>query len=295
VRRATVLLALGFVLALPGGAHAAAPRGCGPRGDHVYHLVWGGIPRIAVLHVPPRLAHKALPLIIALHGAGGDGPDFEEHSGLVPTSDDAGFAVVFPTAAGVRPFWNISRNPGGADDVGFIAALIDRLVRVGCADPARVYATGVSNGGGMAALLGCALSDRIAAVAPVAGGYKSLPLCVPQRPVSVLEIHGSRDQVVPYAGVPPDRLGSVPRFLVSWASLDGCSNVSQRQSIARATMSAIWPACRGGGRVEGIKLYGAGHEWPGGDPPEDDGPSDLSAARTVWAFFASVAAGGATG
>jgi len=294
VRRATVLLALGFVLALPGGAKAAAPSGCGPRGDHIYHMVWGGIPRIATLHVPPKLAHKALPLVIALHGAGGDGPDFEEHSGLVPTSDDAGFAVVFPTAAG-NHYWNISRSPGAADDVGFVAALIDRLVRVGCADLARVYATGVSNGGGMAALLGCALSDRITAVAPVAGGYRALPPCTPTRPVSVLEIHGSRDRVVPYAGTPPDRLGSVPRFLVSWASLDGCGPTAQRRSIARATMSAIWPACKGGARVQGIKLYGAGHEWPGSEPPEDDGPSDLNAAETVWAFFASVAAGGSTG
>jgi polyhydroxybutyrate depolymerase len=132
-------------------------------------------------------------------------------------------------------------------------------------------------------------------VAPVAGGYKALPPCTPQRPVSVLEIHGTRDQVVPYTGVPPDRLGSVPRFLVGWASRDGCGGVPKRQSIGPATMSAIWAGCQGGARVQGIKLYGAGHVWPGGDPPEEDGPSDLVAARTVWAFFASLAAGGATG
>jgi poly(3-hydroxybutyrate) depolymerase len=50
----------------------------------------------------------------------------------------------------------------------------------------------------------------------------------------------------------------------------------------------MWGGCRGGVRVAGIKLYGAGHEWPGGDPPGDDGPSDLDAARAVWSFFTSV-------
>jgi polyhydroxybutyrate depolymerase len=295
VRRALPVLLLGILAALPGSAHGAVRRGCGVPGNHVYNMTWGGIVRTAVLHVPRSYAHRQLPLVIGLHGAGGNGPDFEEYSGLATQSDRSGFAAVFPSAPGVKPVWNIGRYVQGADDVGFIGALIDRLVLTGCADSGHVFATGVSNGGGMAALLGCALSNKIAAVAPVAGGYAQLPACTPTRPVSVLEIHGTRDRVVPYAGIPPERRGSVPRFLTSWATLDGCSQATQRSSIARATIRDLWIGCRGGAQVAGIKLYGAGHEWPGGDPPEDDGPSDLDAARAVWGFFASVPPMGAGG
>jgi polyhydroxybutyrate depolymerase len=99
------------------------------------------------------------------------------------------------------------------DDVGFIKALLQVLPSRMCIDPSRIYATGVSNGGGFAARLGCELSSQIAAIAPVAGGYRSLDPCHPDRPVAVLEIHGTADTVVPYDGKPPDYGGSVQKFL----------------------------------------------------------------------------------
>ena len=56
------------------------------------------------------------------------------------------------------------------DDIAFIGALLDAVEQSVCVDASRVYATGVSNGGGMVARLACELSDRLAAIAPVAGG-----------------------------------------------------------------------------------------------------------------------------
>lgn len=286
-----VLLPLALLPAALGTGHATSLPGCGSARNHAITLTYGGLKRTALLHVPRGYTGGRRPLVIGLGGAGDTGRHFEQFSGLRQESDSAGFAAVFPTATGARPFWNIQAYTTGADDVGYIAALIDTLEQSGCADPARVYATGVSNGGGMSALLGCRLADKIAAIAPVAGGYKALPPCQPSRPMPVLEIHGSRDPIVPYAGRPPDRLGSVPRFLVGWAQRDGCRMGAQRASIGPATIQSRWTGCEPGTAVIGIKLYGAGHLWPGSHPPVPQGPSRLAAAATVWKFFAQYSMG----
>ena len=106
----------------------------------------------------------------------------------------------------------------GANDVEALERSLDQLEAAGCVDPARVFVTGVSNGGGMTARLACDLSERLAGAASVAGGYRSLPPCRPERPLPVLEIHGTADQVVPYGGKPPDYDGSVSALAVAVAA-----------------------------------------------------------------------------
>ena len=60
---------------------------------------------------------------------------------------------------------------------------LDRMERASCIDSSPVYANGVSNGGGFTARLGCEMADRLAAIAPVAGGYDPLKRCKPARPL----------------------------------------------------------------------------------------------------------------
>src|SRR5207248_243685 len=155
---------------------------------------------------------KPLPLVLALHGAGGNGRGMEQYTGLSAFADRYGFVAVYPSS--VPKFWNITASPNKPDDVAFINQLLDVVESQVCIDPERVYATGVSNGGGMVALLACAMSDRLAAVAPVAGNYLPLPPCHPDRPVSVLEIHGTAVKSVPYR--------IVPGFMGQWLAFDGC-------------------------------------------------------------------------
>src|SRR3954462_12898134 len=150
--------------------------------------------RSALVHLPRRRGGP-LPLIVALHGAYGTGAFMERYSGLSRLADREGFAVVYPDAAG--SFWRISA--GGAD-VRFIDALLDRVRGGGCFDAGRVSAVGVSNGAGMAARFACAGDDRLAGVVAVAGAYGPLPACRARRPLSLLEIHGTADAVVPYRG-----------------------------------------------------------------------------------------------
>ena len=239
--------------------------------------------REAWVHVPPAGAREQLAVVLAFHGAGGNGHDMERYSGLTPLADADHFIVVYPSAAWRHPIWTLNgSDPSKPDDVAFVSALLARLSQTVCMNASEVYATGVSNGGGFAARLGCELSSKIAAIASVAGGYRSLGPCHPDRPVSVLEIHGTSDSVVPYDGKPPSYAGSVPRFLAMWSSLDGCPDADDSVFVAPGTERFAWGPCAAGTVVLHYRLSGIGHTWPGAD----DSPSaPLRAGRTVWRFF----------
>ncbi|MDX6731674.1 MAG: polyhydroxybutyrate depolymerase [Baekduia sp.] len=270
----------------PTAKAAAAPPACAsaPRGTGVtVDVATPDGPRSALLHLPPHWRDVRLPLVVALHGSGGDGPFMESYSGLSRLADKAGFAVVYPSAPGGVWAYGTDR------DVGFIDELLDQLAGRACIDASRVYVTGVSNGGGMTARLGCRLAERVVAIAPVAGGYKALPACTPEQPVSVLEIHGTADRVVPYGGAPPDFRGSVTRYLRGWLGMDHCPGRVQRSTVNASTQRLLWTGCAAGTTVQHLRLFGAPHTWPGVDP-RDPWPD---AQEMVWDFFQSVGAHGA--
>jgi polyhydroxybutyrate depolymerase len=173
------------------------------------------------------------------------------------------------------------------DDVGSIKALLPKAMQAACADPARIYATGVSNGGGFAARLGCEMAGTIAAIAPVAGGYRALDPCPDGRRTSVLEIHGMSDSVVPYKGRPPDGAGAVSGFLAGWVRRDGCEDDASRTRPDEGVLRFSHEHCAAGLAVEHLLLAGTDHGWPGASPPfPRHNPSQLEANEEVWRFFA---------
>jgi polyhydroxybutyrate depolymerase len=269
-----------FVLAPRAGqqAPAIAAENCVPEaGDTMLGT--------ALLHVPKR-AKAPLPLVLAFHGAGGTGPGMADYSGLSDTADHYGFAVLYPTAASSRHFWSLNAKMP-PDDVGRIRTLLPQAEQAACADPARIYATGVSNGGGFSARLGCELAGTIAAVAPVAGGYKALDPCPDGRRTSVLEIHGTSDHVVPYNGKPPDYKGAVSGFLAGWVRRDGCDAKATHTRPEKNVVRFTHADCDSGLAVEHLRLTGTDHGWPGADPPwPRHNPSQLEANEEVWRFFA---------
>jgi polyhydroxybutyrate depolymerase len=253
-------------------------------GNKSLTITSSGIRREAVLHVPRTDAGRPLALIVALHGSGSDGRRFARDSGLSTLADQDKFAVVYPSSLGAK--WAIS---GRERDVRFGADLLDRVESVTCIDQRRVYAAGISSGAGMAARLACELSARIAAIVLVSGGYKSLPACTPDRPVSVLEIHGTSDPTVPYRGTGPSHAGAVLPYVAGWASRDRCAATPAKRVVAAHTLRYDWKGCAGGTVVEHLRIYGGRHGLPNADGAEisSGARSPISGARNIWHFLAS--------
>ena len=170
-------------------------------GDHTRTLMIGEQKRTYLVHIPPKYDPKTpTPVVLALHGALMNGPMMVWFSGLNKTSDEAGFIVVYPS--GMNLLWNAGGfteklAKGKADDVGFIGKLLDDLDTVVKVDEKRIYACGMSNGGMMCYRLAAELSDKIAAIAPVAGTI-AIDESKPKRPVPVIHFHGTKDSFVPF-------------------------------------------------------------------------------------------------
>jgi polyhydroxybutyrate depolymerase len=291
VALAASLVAL--VVARPDSSSAPSSTvACRP-GDRMLKFTVEGEQHEALMHLP-RGAGGRLPLVLAFHGAYSTARDTSVYYGLSRLADQRRFAVLYPQASHGR-FWEL--EPRQHDDVGAVQVLLDRVARAACVDPSHVYATGVSNGGGFAARLGCDLTDRLAAIAPVAGGYAPRGRCHPDRPLPVLEVHGTDDDVVPYGGSPPGRARSVsgfqsiPGFLREWAALDGCHGGRKQTTPRPGVTRLVWDDCAGDTVVEHLKLAGTAHGWPGGYSSEGkrssspDNPTGLDTAEVVWDFL----------
>jgi polyhydroxybutyrate depolymerase len=246
-------------------AQARAPDCIPPAaGDQQVTVDGGRVP--VLLHVPPGPAPaRGRQLVLALGGAGMTGAQMAAYSGYSPLADQRNFLVAYPTAAGTRPFWNVSgKVPGLPDDVAYLRHVITTLTGpTACADAAHVSITGVSNGGGMSARMACDAADLLAAAAPVAGGYSTLPDCEPRRSLPVLEIHGLRDGVVPYDGKLPNHAGAVEPYLSEWRKRDGCAPAARRSTPATRVLEWRW-TCAGGRMIVHDQVQDAEHGWPGG-------------------------------
>jgi polyhydroxybutyrate depolymerase len=229
-----------------------------------------------LLHVPPEAPAG---LVLAFHGAGGTGDGFAGGTGLSDAADRHGFAVLYPSAA-ARKFWSLN-DEMGTTDLDNVRKLLPQALALACTD--RVFATGVSNGGGFAARVACELDD-VVAVAPVAGGYRALDRCPSTARVSVLEIHGTADHVVPYRGKRPDYAGSVPRYLTGWARRDGCAAKPTSKRETKIVTHLRYPRCQNGLTVEHLRLTGIDHGWP-------DHSWGLDTNETVLRFFARLLRG----
>lgn len=147
----------------------------------------------------------------------------------------------------------------------------------------------MSNGGFMAHRIGCELSDRFAAIAPVSGPNAAAS-CTPARPVSVMAFHGTSDPTVPYEGDATKGWPSVAATAKAWALRDGCQGDAvvsfQKNDVTCTTFSG----CAEGNEVTTCTIAGAGHTWPGGpDMPPDmhEGSTSrtVSANDMMWDFF----------
>ncbi|MEO5839794.1 MAG: PHB depolymerase family esterase [Acidimicrobiales bacterium] len=244
-------------------------------GVNEQQLPVGGFSRNYLAVVPPPTA-KPRSLLIVLHGVNGRGANMRA-MGFEPSAAPNGTVVVYPDAVGGS--WNDGRvgmEPMQAgmvtDDVAFLRALIDEMVNRANVDATRVAVAGFSNGAMMASRVACDMPDRVRGVALVGGtaGQNYSQVCLPTRSVSIVEVHGTSDPVVPYAGGKvADNQGrkrgtvlSVADFVSFWSGTCRCSGT--RETPIKAALSVTMveaQACTPGSPVVHYRVSGGVHEW----------------------------------
>jgi polyhydroxybutyrate depolymerase len=253
-------------------------------GDHDLEIEHDGMTRAFTAHVPESY-DPAVPtaLIVNLHGYTSTGWQQTLFSQMNPDADSAGFVAVYPD--GYANSWNAGVCCGDAasenvDDVGFLEAMVDHLATRLCVDRARVFATGMSNGGYMAHRLGCEAADVFAAVAPVAGAM-GIAACEPGRGVGVLAFHGVQDTLVEYP------YGEVA--ISDWVYRNNCTGDPTVTEFG-GSHCEVWEECDDGVKVSLCTLDPMGHCWPGGSAAlclDSIGPfnDDIDANLHMWDFF----------
>jgi polyhydroxybutyrate depolymerase len=256
----------------------------------LHELDSGGLTRDYVLRLPDGYEQRSdWPLIVAYHGRGSTGAEVEGYSELsrLPA------VVAYPngeigTGDGYRQAWQgAPYEPPGVDDVAFTSDLLDELQATWCVDPTRTYATGKSNGAGLVGLLACRLPDRFAAFAPVAGAFYpgTTEGCEDAGPVPVLDVHGTGDATIPYAGDPDRELPAIRDWVQAWADRAGCDPEPSAKPTADDVTTYRWAGCDR--MVEHVAVTGGGHVWPGADVYSGGGyvTHSIEASKVVWRFF----------
>ena len=293
---------LTWSLALLGAAAAVAQTPLPPSGTTASTLVVDGVEREYLLHVPPGYdGDERLPLVLFLHGRGGNGAQASRRYGMSRLADQHRFLVAYPSGVdrqrGWRPdyYRQAERVGGNGSDLPFLTALLDHLTASYAIDRRRVYAAGHSAGGIMSYALAGALSDRIAAVGVVAGSIglrqpdgARLTVREPEHPVAVIAFHGQRDPIIGYDEEHGRHAAykffvSAPDSAAFFAAHGGCEKTPKTEQLFDGKIvHETWSGGRNGTSVELYTLVDGGHSWPFASRGRG-----LSASERIWEFFAA--------
>jgi polyhydroxybutyrate depolymerase len=274
--------------------------------DFSSSIVHNGQKRTFLVHLPSGyyLQSHTLPLILGFHGGLGSADNFRDQSGLNVKADQENFIVVYPDGLDnpgpVTQTWNAGKCCGqnaltlNTDDVGFVSALIDEMVKTYHVDEKRIYATGHSNGAMLCYRLANELSDKIAAIAPNAGNFQIRTAYAPSRNVPVLDIQSKLDENVIYEG----GISKGPAHQLN-PPLDSCLNIvasrasCQQTKVLKETHTLYsvyrWETCDP--ESFEVLLYlteDGGHSWPGGNKGHIDADEPSQAFKNndvIWEFF----------
>lgn len=265
-------------------------------------LTIDGLNRTYLLNLPPNYNESSdFALVLALHGGGGSAAQVEKNYFLTDKANQEKFAILYPE--GVQSdgilrarTWNAGTCCDYAvekqiDDVKFISTLIDEILKkYPKLNRKKVYATGMSNGAMMSYRLACELSNKIAAIAPVAGAMVTNQPCVASRPVPILHIHSKLDTKVPYNGgrstfgftIPP-----VEQGINTWLKNNSCNATTKTVMDYTLYTHTKWTNCSN----SSIEIYltkDGGHSWPRGEKVRsaaDEISEAINANDVIWDFF----------
>jgi polyhydroxybutyrate depolymerase len=239
--------------------------------------------RTALVH-HPRTARPGAPLVVVLHGAGGSGASMRADLGWDRLADREGLVVVYPE--GLEHTWNAGGCCGPArdrrvDDVRFLDALVAAVRGADGVGP--VYAVGFSNGAMMSYTWACARPGALAGIGPVAGAL--VASCPAPAPLTVVAVHGTADERVPYAGGRGPSGVVFPSLDASLAPFRAVASCQAAAPVDTAPAHVDARLCADGRSVVGDVVDGLGHTWPGAGPQAGltDGP--LDATGFLWAHL----------
>ena len=263
-------------------------------------LTSGGIERDYIYYHPSD-APDNCPIVFVCHGYTGSAEGIMDYSRFNEVADEFGFAVCYPQGiedSYGNTFFNVDydfQNNETVDDVAFLLDLNTHLQSNNSLNPERVYCTGLSNGGDFCYLLACEAGDTFSAVAPVAGFFKQsiMDECTLPYPVSVLEIHGTNDNITYYEGDPNnnDNWGaypSIPDAIDYLVTNQGLELLEEYDAPNINTGDGSTVSIKKYGQLDDclqVWLYtvnGGGHDWPGAF-----GNMDIDSSREIWNFFDS--------
>ncbi len=252
-------------------ALAAAP------GVAEQQLTSGGRERAYRLFVPPLYdGRTSLPLVLDLHGSGGNSGGQAANSRFEALAASEGFVVATLQAGTEGNRWNVPVTAERPDDVRYVADVIDHVAARVCTDQTRVYATGFSGGARMSSLLACKLNSRIAAIAPMSG--LRWPGPCEGRAIPVLTVHGLADPQNTYDGHVEGRGGewveSVPEALAAWAKHNGCDGDAVLDDPPGPLSTLRYSGCDAD--VSLVRVDGLVHRWA---------RDEVDATAEAWKFF----------
>jgi len=245
------------------------------------------------IYVPSKYSSlKDMPLLFCFHGYTSNAKNIMDYSNFNKIADREGFIVVYPQGLEFNgsTHWNVGGWTLGssADDIKFVELMIELISDIFLVNKKRIYSTGMSNGGFMSFLLACQLSNKIASIASVSGSMtpQIYNECDPKRSISILQLHGDSDPVVPYLGY-PSLFKSVSDVISFWTNNNSCETrafISEIEDINLTDNSTVkeyyYKSCNEDTSVKHYKVIGGGHDWFG-----VGGNKDINSSELIWDFL----------
>ncbi|HIM35156.1 MAG TPA: hypothetical protein EYM33_06450 [Pseudomonadales bacterium] len=244
-----------------------------------------------LLYVPQSYSgSESVPLLFNFHGYGSSAIGQMGYGDFRVLAEEQQFILVVPqgTLLEDTSHWNVGSwtIESTTDDVGFTAELIDKIATDYLIDLSRVYSTGMSNGGYMSHQLACLLSDDFAAIASVTGSMspETFNDCNPTHATSVLQIHGTEDDVVPYAGA--NWTKSMDAIMDYWSTYNGCDPTASVTALPDTNEDGTvadlvaYANCINNVDVQLYRMNEMGHTWP-----EPGRGWDISGVNVIWNFL----------
>ena len=256
----------------------------------------GGLFREFIKYVPQSINanNESAPIVFVLHGYTSYDDWIFDYSNFQTQADEHGLILIFPQGSIYQPTQATHWNVGGwtsqstTDDIDFIDSIIDYLDGNYLVNLNRIYSTGMSNGGFMSYVLACQLSHRIAGIASVTGSMTNQTFneCDAKHPTPVMQIHGAKDNTVPYAG--NNNMKPIDDVMEFWVNYNAC-NVTPSETVIEdndgdglgGTIS-VYNGCMNDVSVELYYLDGLGHQWPS---IKGTRVFDIDSASVIWEFF----------